>query len=98
MAGGPIALRRTQLAKALKIVPYLTREEVNLPWIPWISIILVMVILAGGFHVVNPLYLTETGISVSEPAAYVLCFTIVSLFVILSFITGRRAFCYYVWE
>jgi polyferredoxin len=96
MAGGPIALRRTQLAKALKIVPYLTPEEVNLLWVPWISIIVVMVILAGGFHVVNPLYLTETGISVSEPAGYVLYFTIVGLFVILSFITGRRAFCHYV--
>jgi integrase/recombinase XerD len=30
MAGGPIALRRTQLAKALRIVPYLSREEINL--------------------------------------------------------------------
>jgi len=30
MAAGPIALRRTQLARALKVVPYLTREEVGL--------------------------------------------------------------------
>ncbi len=30
MVGGAIALRRTQLAKALIIVPYLTREEVTL--------------------------------------------------------------------
>ena len=27
MAGGPIVLRRTQLAKALKVVPYLTGDE-----------------------------------------------------------------------
>lgn len=30
MAGGSIALRKAQLAKALRIVPYLTREEVTL--------------------------------------------------------------------
>lgn len=65
-------------------------------WVPWIGIIVVMAILTGGFHTVNPLYLTETGISVSEPAAYILYFTIVGLFVILSFTAGKRAFCHYV--
>jgi len=65
-------------------------------WIPWISIIIIMAILAGGFHTVNPLHLTETGISVSEPAAYLMYFTIVGLFVILSFTAGKRAFCHYV--
>jgi len=55
-----------------------------------------MAILAGGFHTVNPLHLTETGISVSEPAAYIMYFTIVGLFVILSFTVGKRAFCHYV--
>lgn len=65
-------------------------------WVPWISIIIIMAILAGGFHTVNPLYMTETGISVSEPAAYILYFTIVCLFVILSFTAGKRAFCHYV--
>jgi polyferredoxin len=55
-----------------------------------------MAILAGGFHTVNPLHLTETGISVSEPVAYILYFTIVGLFVILSFTAGKRAFCHYV--
>ncbi len=65
-------------------------------WIPWISIIIIMAILAGGFHTVSLLHLTETGISVSEPAAYLMYFTIVGLFVILSFTAGKRAFCHYV--
>lgn len=65
-------------------------------WAPWIGIIAVMAILAGGFHNVNPLYLTETGISVSEPANYIMYFTILGLIVILSFIAGKRAFCHYI--
>jgi len=65
-------------------------------WFPWISIIVIMAILSGGFHAVNPLHLIETGISVSEPAAYILYFTIVGLFVILSFTAGKRAFCHYI--
>ncbi|MDD3819420.1 MAG: 4Fe-4S binding protein, partial [Actinomycetota bacterium] len=65
-------------------------------WVPWVSSIIVMAILAGGFRTVNPLHLTETGISVSEPAAYILYFTVVGLFVSLSFTTGKRAFCHYV--
>jgi hypothetical protein len=48
-------------------------------WVPWVSII--MSILAGGFHAINSLHLTETGISVSEPANYVIYFTIAGLFV-----------------
>ncbi|MDH5174746.1 MAG: 4Fe-4S binding protein [Elusimicrobiota bacterium] len=64
-------------------------------WIPWIGIIIITAISAGGFHTVNPLHLTETGISVSEPASYMLYFTIVGLFLILSFTAGKRAFCHY---
>jgi len=65
-------------------------------WVPWISLIVVMAILAGGFHTVNPLYQTDKGVSVSEPAAYIIYFFIVGLFVILSFTAGKRAFCHYV--
>lgn len=65
-------------------------------WVPWLGIIITMAILAGGFYTVNPLHLTETGISVSDPAAYILYFTIVGLFVVLSFTAGKRTFCHYV--
>jgi len=65
-------------------------------WVPWVSIIIILAILAGGFHTINLLHLTETGISVSEPAAYIIYFTIVGLFVILSFTAGKRAFCHYI--
>lgn len=65
-------------------------------WVPWISIIITMAILAGGFHTVDPLYQTENGISVSEPAGYIIYFFMIGIFVILSFTIGKRAFCHYV--
>jgi len=50
-------------------------------WIPWISIIIITARSAGGFNTVDPLHLIETGISVTEPATYLMYFTIVGLFV-----------------
>jgi len=65
-------------------------------WVPWLIIILIAAISAGGFHTVNPLYYTEHGISVSEPSAYIIYFSVVGIFVILSFTLGKRAVCHYV--
>ncbi len=65
-------------------------------WIPWLVIIITMFVLAGGFHKVDPLHMIESGISVSEPSNYFIFFTIIGLFVILSTLIGRRAFCHYV--
>ena len=64
-------------------------------WIPWISIIIITFVKAGGFHSIRPLYMFENGISVDEPMAYILYFTVVGVFVILSLLVGRRAFCHY---
>ncbi len=64
-------------------------------WVPWIGIIIVIAISAGGFRKVNPLHMMETGISVAEPANYMMYFTIIGSVVILSFTAGKRAFCHY---
>lgn len=65
-------------------------------WVPWLGIIIAVAIMAGGLKTVNPFHMTETGISVSEPSGYMMYFTIVGLFVVLSFTAGKRAFCHYV--
>lgn len=69
-------------------------------WIPWISLIVWLVIQSGGYHSVNFLLDTINGISVAGDAdrpiifAYVIYYGVIGLFVLLSFILGRRAGCH----
>jgi ferredoxin-type protein NapH len=65
-------------------------------WVPWFSMIVIMVILVGGYHTINPLYLTEKVVSVAEPLAYINYYFVVGFIVILSFLVGKRSFCHYV--
>ncbi len=64
-------------------------------WIPWIGIIVWAAISAGGYTSVNFLHLTETGISVDEPAKYVIYYTVLGTIFVLSITAGKRAFCHY---
>jgi ferredoxin-type protein NapH len=64
-------------------------------WIPWIAVIILTFAKAGGFKSVQPLYMFENGISVDEPQAYIMYFFVVGIFILLSLIIGRRAFCHY---
>ncbi len=63
-------------------------------WIPWISIILWLLIQAGGYSSVNLLHLTESGVSVDSPEKYVIYFVVIFLFIGLAVIFGRRAGCH----
>lgn len=65
-------------------------------WVPWVSVIVITAILAGGLRKIDPLYQTRYGISVSEPGAYIIYFAVVGLIVIPSFAAGKRAFCHYI--
>jgi len=65
-----------------------------LVWIPWISLIVWIVIRAGGYTRVNFLHLTETGISVDEPVKYITYYGVVLIFVGLAAWVGRRAGCH----
>lgn len=64
-------------------------------WVPWLGIILLGFWTAGGIQTVNPLHLTETGISVDEPIRYVIYYAVLSLVFGMSLFIGRRAFCHY---
>jgi len=63
-------------------------------WIPWISLIVWLAVQAGGYSRVNLLHLTETGISVDEPAKYIVYYVVIGLFVGLAIFAGRRAGCH----
>jgi len=63
-------------------------------WIPWISLIVFLVIRAGGYQQVNPLHLTEYGISVDDPWKYITYYMVVLIFIVLAIFGGRRAGCH----
>ena len=65
-------------------------------WIPWITVIAILAISVGGYHKIDPLHLTESGISVDRPEAYMIYFIVIGVFLILSLVAGRRAGCHYI--
>ncbi|RDU24926.1 4Fe-4S binding protein [Anaerosacchariphilus polymeriproducens] len=65
-------------------------------WIPWLAGIIAGLLYAGGISEVNPLFMTETGISVDRPGAYIIYLGVLALVTIISITVGKRAFCHYV--
>lgn len=65
-------------------------------WIPWIVLIITFLIRTGGIHQVDITYQTTNGISLVELQAYVIYYSLLGLFVILSLLVGKRAFCNYI--
>ena len=65
-------------------------------WIPWVSIIVIMAISAGGYQTVDFFYATDSGISVARPSSYIIYYVVVGTFLILSLTTGKRGGCHYI--
>jgi polyferredoxin len=63
-------------------------------WILWLGVIILGVITSGGYSQFDPLYLTESGISVDAPEKYIIYYIVVGLVFTLSVVVGRRAFCH----
>ena len=65
-------------------------------WVPWLTIIIVLFIKAGGVKQVYPLYHIVGGISVAQPGDYFIYYFFLILIVALSLTAGKRAFCHYI--
>lgn len=65
-------------------------------WIPWLSLIVFLAVKAGGFHLLNPLYNTDYGISVSSPYNYIIYYFVIGLIVLLALTAGRRSACHHI--
>jgi polyferredoxin len=85
------------------LVEPINRRLVNRPkldwikwliWVPWISLIVWLFGRAGGLSRLNFFYLTESGISVDEPAKYIVYYVVLLLFGGLAIAVGRRAGCH----
>jgi ferredoxin-type protein NapH len=64
-------------------------------WVPWMAGIILAFTVAGGFKAVVPLFEMPSGISVADPYAYIIFYSVTGLIVILALALGRRAFCHY---
>lgn len=60
----------------------------------WAAILIAMFVMAGGVTTVIPLYLTENVISVDSPVKYIVYYFVLAIFVILTFILGKRGACH----
>lgn len=65
-------------------------------WVPWMAIIILMTVMAGGYSSLQPTYLIDDGVSLTSIYDYYIYFIVLALIIILSFAVGRRAFCHYV--
>ena len=63
-------------------------------WAPWITIIALMFVQAGGIKAVDPLYQTYYGISISDIYSEVIFLAIAGLIAGLALVAGKRASCH----
>jgi ferredoxin-type protein NapH len=63
-------------------------------WVPWLASIVLAAISAGGYHQIDPLYFTESGVSVDSVNKLIVFVFIVALLFTLSVTVGRRAACH----
>jgi ferredoxin-type protein NapH len=64
-------------------------------WVPWIVLIAIMAIFAGGYTKIDPLLFTNNGISISEPFLYTIYFVVLLITLIPAIWAGKRAACHY---
>jgi len=69
-------------------------------WIPWIGLLVALVVGAGGYRAVDPLYQLETGATLAlsldggGPPWFMIYYIIIALFLGLAVVLGRRASCH----
>lgn len=59
----------------------------------WFGFVIISFVLAGGIRGINPLHLTETGVSVDAPLKYITYYMVVLLLFLLTWLIGRRGAC-----
>lgn len=65
-------------------------------WTPWVILIAYTALKAGGYKSIDFFYQTNNGISVAEPTAYFVFYSVTGLILMMSLIVGRRSFCHHV--
>lgn len=60
----------------------------------WAGVLVAMIIISGGIKGIDPLYLTETGISVDAPVKYITYYLVLLLFFVTTILVGKRGACH----
>lgn len=63
-------------------------------WVPWLLVIAIGFVFAGGIRKLDFFYMTDHGISVSGPEAYAAYLIVLSLLLMLALSLGRRGACH----
>jgi ferredoxin-type protein NapH len=63
-------------------------------WTPWVAIIVLMFVQAGGLISVNPFYQTYYGISIQDVQSLVIFLIFFGLIAGVALVAGKRAFCH----
>lgn len=65
-------------------------------WIPWMTIIALVIAQSGGLKSFDPFFQTENGISVTQPPSYIIFYTVTGLITILALAVGKRSACHHI--
>lgn len=60
----------------------------------WAGLMVLMFVLAGGIKGVDPLRLTESGVSVDEPFKYIVYYAVLAIFAVFTLVLGKRGACH----
>jgi len=63
-------------------------------WVPWVALIVLMFVQAGGIKAVDPLYQTYYGISVQDIPSVIIFFIVAGLVAGIAIVAGKRAACH----
>ena len=64
-------------------------------WALWFIMLVSAVLAAGGISSVDIFYNTQSGVSITEPIAYMVYFIILGMLFLFAVIAGKRGFCHY---
>lgn len=64
-------------------------------WFPWTAGILAGFVSFGSVRAIEPLYMTDNGISVDQPVKYIIYLGVLMLVTVLNIAVGKRAMCHY---
>ena len=65
-------------------------------WVVWLLGVIICHVLGKGDYTIQPFFMTDHGISISNIYSYVIYYGIVILFLIPAIIHGKRANCHYI--
>ena len=66
-------------------------------WIPWISAIVILALINGGYQTIDFFYDTNYGLSIGDVSSFIAYLIVLLLLIVLpAYIFGKRSFCHHI--